>query len=402
MVEKTKLNRSLFTPKPITLEIDNIRELSGNLSNDFTNIRRRYSVTDKADGFRALLYFNPDGQAYIIDTNMNIMKLDVPEIGELRNIVIDGEYVKQTKDGRTFNRYLCFDIYFKNIELEMIEKTSIEKRVQGISVSEDSESQESHMAPYITNNTGFSYRNPLQDNENKDRITVLQEVVEIMKTRGIDNVDVKEFYFSDYETDPMSIFKVSNRCFNTERPYKIDGLIYTPMDLRVGEKYLTEDNKEEYLLDINSLTGTWNSVFKWKPPIENSIDFFVEYKQFKGAQSQIRKINRKKVVSSSSPEYSDEINELCQEMNMEDNRKDGEIEYRVINLFVGGTENELKRRNDPCNPEMAKLPSYSNIVKILFDLILHRTEGDNIHEAYIPIHTKTAKGNILEDFWEIR
>ena len=45
-----------------------------------------------------------------------------------------------------------------------------------------------------------------------------------------------------------------------------------------------EDNKDEYLLDINSLTGTWNSVFKWKPPIENSIDFFVEYKQFKGAQ----------------------------------------------------------------------------------------------------------------------
>ena len=28
MVEKTRLNRSLFTPKPITLEIDNIRELS--------------------------------------------------------------------------------------------------------------------------------------------------------------------------------------------------------------------------------------------------------------------------------------------------------------------------------------------------------------------------------------
>ena len=27
---------------------------------------------------------------------------------------------------------------------------------------------------------------------------------------------------------------------------------------------------------------------------------------------------------------------------MEDNRKVGEIEYRVINLCVGGTENELK------------------------------------------------------------
>ena len=45
-------------------------------------------------------------------------------------------------------------------------------------------------------------------------------------------------------------------------------------------------------------------------------------------------------------------------MNMEDNRSDGEIEYRVINLYVGGTENELKRRSDPCNPEMSKLSSF--------------------------------------------
>ena len=129
------------------------------------------------------------------------------EIGELRNIIIDGEYVKQTKDGRDFNRYLCFDIYFKNIELEMIEKTSVEKNIQGITVSEDVDSQERHMAPYITNNTGFSYRDPLQDNSKRDRITVLQEVVEIMKTRGIENVDVKEFYFSDYETDQCLYFR---------------------------------------------------------------------------------------------------------------------------------------------------------------------------------------------------
>ena len=50
--------------------------------------------------------------------NMNIMKLGTEEIGELRNIIIDGEYVKQTKDGRVYNKYLCFDIYFRNIELE--------------------------------------------------------------------------------------------------------------------------------------------------------------------------------------------------------------------------------------------------------------------------------------------
>ena len=127
-VEKTRLNRGLFTPKPITLEIDNIRELLGNLSNDFTNIRRKYSVTDKADWiFRALLYFNPEGQPYIIDTNMNIMKSDV-EIGELRNIIIGGEYVKQTKDVEILI-VTCVSIFtLKTLRQEMIEKTSVEKK----------------------------------------------------------------------------------------------------------------------------------------------------------------------------------------------------------------------------------------------------------------------------------
>ena len=40
-------------------------------------------------------------------------------------------------------------------------------------------------------------------------ITDLEEVVGIIKTHGIDNINVKKFYFSDYSEDPMSIFKIS-------------------------------------------------------------------------------------------------------------------------------------------------------------------------------------------------
>ena len=36
-----------------------------------------------------------------------------------------------------------------------------------------------------------------------------KDVVSIINSRGIDNVEVKQFYFSDYSEDPMSIFNVS-------------------------------------------------------------------------------------------------------------------------------------------------------------------------------------------------
>ena len=36
------------------------------------NIRNNYTVTDKADGMRKLLYINNDGKIYLLTTSMNI------------------------------------------------------------------------------------------------------------------------------------------------------------------------------------------------------------------------------------------------------------------------------------------------------------------------------------------
>ena len=53
-------------------------------------------------------------------------------------------------------------------------------------------------------------------------------------------------------------------------PYEIDGLIFTPAKLAVYSYYPTMP--VEIKTDM-----TWNSVFKWKPPEQNTIDFLIKF-----------------------------------------------------------------------------------------------------------------------------
>ena len=56
-------------PSSYTLEMENIVDSN---ENNIPNIRNNYTVTDKADGDRKLLYVSEDGKLYLIDTNMKV------------------------------------------------------------------------------------------------------------------------------------------------------------------------------------------------------------------------------------------------------------------------------------------------------------------------------------------
>ena len=60
-------------------------------------------------------------------------KLNNKRIPELRNTIIDGEFVKFTKDGQPYNKFLCFDIYFQNIAI----LDTIEENPMGFSMDEN-------------------------------------------------------------------------------------------------------------------------------------------------------------------------------------------------------------------------------------------------------------------------
>ena len=63
--------KNFVGPSSISLQINNIAPINENSS--IPNIRDNYTVTDKADGDRKLLFVSENkGYIYLIDTNMNV------------------------------------------------------------------------------------------------------------------------------------------------------------------------------------------------------------------------------------------------------------------------------------------------------------------------------------------
>ena len=57
-----------------------------------STILEPYTVTDKADGKRKLMFINKEGKIYLIDTNMNVQFTGcVTKHKENFNCIIDGE-----------------------------------------------------------------------------------------------------------------------------------------------------------------------------------------------------------------------------------------------------------------------------------------------------------------------
>ena len=106
-------NSDFVGPQSVSLEMVNIS--SGYEDTTVPNIRKPYTVTDKADGIRKLMFIAQSGKIYLIDVNMRVQFTGViTQNEELFNTIIDGEHVLHNKTGDFINLYLAFDIYYKN------------------------------------------------------------------------------------------------------------------------------------------------------------------------------------------------------------------------------------------------------------------------------------------------
>ena len=85
-------------------------------SEDTINIHKYYTVTDKADGERHLLYIANNGKVYLIDINLNI-KFTGCKVNnkKIYNTLLDGELILHNKKVY-INLFLVFDLYFVNKE----------------------------------------------------------------------------------------------------------------------------------------------------------------------------------------------------------------------------------------------------------------------------------------------
>ena len=119
--ESKKVNNYDFIgPSSYTLQLNNLiyEDDINDTNKSIPNIRKNYTVTDKADGLRKLLFINSDGKIYLINTLMNIEFTGaLTKEEELFDTIIDGEHILHDKNGEFINLFASFDIYHVNTNI---------------------------------------------------------------------------------------------------------------------------------------------------------------------------------------------------------------------------------------------------------------------------------------------
>ena len=215
-------------PQPITLELKNMIDPDLGV----ITIKENYTVTEKADGERALLFIDDDGKCYFINSRLNVKYIGIQiEDSNFKNSLFDGEFITKNKKNEAVKIFAIFDVYWCKKE----DKRKLPLVVEGVGES---------------------------------RFKICSNFAKKIGDKNPDfKIIKKEFYFVSESDTQNTIFHHIRTLLEKKFEYKIDGLIFTPQKLPVGGSYLNDEPNN---------TGTWDRVFKWKPPEENTIDFLVE------------------------------------------------------------------------------------------------------------------------------
>lgn len=221
--------RSFFMgPQPITLELSNIAQ---DAPLGTTTVLEDYTVTEKADGERCLLYVGKEGRAYIINNKLEVFALGV-SVPAVANSLFDGEHITRDAEGRSIRIFAMFDVYFHK-------------------------GKDTRTLPLIHND----------EKSAESRVAIMQSVV----THHHKTFHPLVLHAKEFHHDSESIFKAAKRVLDMVHAnvfvYRIDGMILTPKDLPVGALYKQSTPSPQ---------GTWTKLFKWKPVVENTIDMQVK------------------------------------------------------------------------------------------------------------------------------
>ena len=298
-------------PSSYTLQVLNIAPINDDCS--IPNIRKSYTVTDKADGMRKMLYICPTGRLYLVNTNMNFEFTGAVSREErIYNTLIDGEHIVHNKKGEYINLFAAFDIYFINgrdvrrsefVTISLSERRESEAVGEmlgegGVEGEEEFES-EADIGEGARARSSRKKNMELREEElprgarkgnEESRLLLLKQVVQEMNIHPVISGDtipikigVKKFQIASID---KSIFACANSIISAQKAgtfeYETDGLIFTPCNTGVAS------NKPGVAGPLHKVT--WDMSFKWKPLNQNTIDFLITTKKNKNGTDAIGNI----------------------------------------------------------------------------------------------------------------
>jgi hypothetical protein len=329
----TKINiKDFIGPSSSTLQMINILPETeiNDTNSSIPNIRQNYTVTDKADGSRKLLYISLTGKVYFIATNMGIQFTGcISTKKELLNSIIDGEHILHDKKGNFVNTYACFDVYyFGGKDVTGLSFINLEKKDESLK-PEDSLKQETSKQETSKQETSKQEKETVK----KDyRLVLLKSIIASLELKTVTSnkivplkIIVKKFYGPHIFNGCATIL---NNINSGLYEYNTDGLIFTPANTGVNSKTIN--------VKAPNYKTTWNESFKWKPPHYNTIDFLVRFKKNEFGEKYIGSLNNE---GTNLEHYSQVNNYYTLILNVGfDEKKHG-----YINPYNNILNNEIKR-----------------------------------------------------------
>jgi hypothetical protein len=205
---------------PVTMER---RHISRDRPN---NILSGYTVTNKADGERCFLVILRDRRVLRITPSNKIMWTGITAEKEIHvGTVLDGEYLAD------LNQFCIFDTYFyRGKDVRRLPLFTKDEDMSGTRLG----CANSFIEDLATDFSALPAQNPFR-------------------------IETKMFLAGN----GRSMEKAIRTLLETKFEYATDGLIFTPRTAPVGS---------------DRRGNVWTTVYKWKPPTQNSIDFLVRTK----------------------------------------------------------------------------------------------------------------------------